>query len=339
MPELRARKPSATKAAPAVKAPSKRKASATDYSPQTAPKKIKGEVKAKKEKKSIPVTEEEPEDDGDEQDQVSDADDDEAKALARIVDSDVEEEDAGNDEEAQTLELPKGAKDLVKSSKTDGTEPGVVYVGRIPRGFFEHQMREYFSQFGTVNKVRMSRNKATGQSKHFAFIEFAELEVAEIVAKTMDNYLLAGHILKVKMVPKSQIHEKLWVGANKRFKKIPWNKMAGNMLKKPLSESGWAKKITKEEKKREERAKKLKALGYEFEGPKIKTIEDVKENGGALAAPSDEAPKAIEALPSPEDNALAEQEEEALVVKKASKAAMEPTTKPGKKGKKAKKSK
>jgi RNA recognition motif-containing protein len=29
-------------------------------------------------------------------------------------------------------------------------------------------MREYFSQFGQVNKIRMSRNKATGQSKHFA---------------------------------------------------------------------------------------------------------------------------------------------------------------------------
>ena len=29
-------------------------------------------------------------------------------------------------------------------------------------------MREYFSQFGDVNKIRMSRNKSTGQSKHFA---------------------------------------------------------------------------------------------------------------------------------------------------------------------------
>ena len=33
-----------------------------------------------------------------------------------------------------------------------------MYVGHIPHGFFEKQMHEYFSQFGKVNRVKLSRS-------------------------------------------------------------------------------------------------------------------------------------------------------------------------------------
>jgi nucleolar protein 15 len=36
---------------------------------------------------------------------------------------------------------------------------GVVFLGRIPHGFYEDEMRSYFSQFGTVLRIRLSRNK------------------------------------------------------------------------------------------------------------------------------------------------------------------------------------
>lgn len=35
----------------------------------------------------------------------------------------------------------------------------------------------FFGQFGTVTKVRVSRNKKTGKAKHYAFLEFAFPEV------------------------------------------------------------------------------------------------------------------------------------------------------------------
>jgi len=37
----------------------------------------------------------------------------------------------------------------------------------------------------------------------------------------MDNYLLMGHILKCRFVPKSEVHPELWIGADKKFKKVP----------------------------------------------------------------------------------------------------------------------
>ncbi|KAI0872454.1 RNA-binding domain-containing protein [Hypoxylon argillaceum] len=338
MPELRPRKPSAAKAPPKVKTPNKRKAAANDDASPIAPKKLKEDAHPKKTKRSASLKqqkEEKPAVDDDEN-QASEAEgDDEAQALAKVVDSDAEPDDASPDEEIKDLELPKVPTDVVKASETDDTEPGVVYIGRIPKGFYEHQMREYFSQFGDVNKVRMSRNKATGQSKHFAFIEFADIRVAEIVAKTMDNYLLAGHILKVKVVPKSQIHEKLWVGANRRFKKIPWNKMAGNRLKKPLTESVWTEKISKEETKRNERAKKLLELGYEFEAPKLKTVHDADANTASLEAADEDTPKAIE--PAPQSDETDIKQLEPATSKKAAKGDKKLAMKAGKKAKKGKK--
>ena len=41
----------------------------------------------------------------------------------------------------------------------------------------------------------------------------------------MDNYLLMGHILQCKVIPKDKIHPELWVGANKKWKKVPIDRL------------------------------------------------------------------------------------------------------------------
>lgn len=55
------------------------------------------------------------------------------------------------------------------SPQADDLTPGVVYLGHIPHGFYEDQIRDFFSQFGTVNKVRLSRSKKVGGSHHFQY--------------------------------------------------------------------------------------------------------------------------------------------------------------------------
>jgi RNA recognition motif-containing protein len=61
----------------------------------------------------------------------------------------------------------------------------VVYVGHIPHGFYEDQMRGFFSQFGEIDRLRLSRSKKTGGSKGYAFIEFKDAADAKIVAEAM----------------------------------------------------------------------------------------------------------------------------------------------------------
>lgn len=136
-------------------------------------------------------------------------------------------------------------------------------------------MRAYFSQFGEITKLRLSRNRQTGASKHYAFIEFASSAVAKIVADTMDNYLMFGHILKCKFAPPESLHPDVWKGANRRFKKTPWNKMERRELERPKSREQWDKKIKAEEKKRADKQEKMKAIGYEYQMPKLKGVEEV----------------------------------------------------------------
>jgi nucleolar protein 15 len=143
-------------------------------------------------------------------------------------------------------------------------KPGVVYVGRIPHGFYEDQMKNYFSQFGNINRLRLSRNKKTGKSKHYGFVEFESGEVARIVADTMDNYLLFGHILKVKLMPPQNVHEDLFAGSNRTFKAVPWKRIAKQRhdRQKPLEQL--QKLQEKESKRRSSKEDKLKKLGIEY---------------------------------------------------------------------------
>lgn len=151
----------------------------------------------------------------------------------------------------------------------------VNWPRRVPHGFHEHEMRAYFSQFGDVKHVRLSRSKKTGRSKHYAFLEFKSEEVAKIAAKTMDKYLLFGHILRCSFVPQEQIHSSLWNGADKRFKNVPWAKIEGRKLSAPKGRSQWQKMVEKESKHRTTQANKLKEIGYEFEPVELKTVDSV----------------------------------------------------------------
>ena len=66
----------------------------------------------------------------------------------------------------------------------------------------------------------------TGKSKHYGFIEFDSSDVAQIVAETMDNYLLMGHIMRCKVIPKDEVHPELWVGANRKWRAVPAARLA-----------------------------------------------------------------------------------------------------------------
>jgi nucleolar protein 15 len=192
--------------------------------------------------------------------------------------------------------------------------------------------KSYFSQFGTVTRLRLSRNKKTGRSKHFGFVEFADKEVAEIVSQTMDSYLLYGHILRARMVPADQVHPNLWKGANRRFKAVPWNRMAGRHLEKPAGETTWNTRIDKEQRRRSERAEKLKELmDYEFESTPLKPAKV-----GAPKAVEDAAEKAPEAIEPP---VVSDEQAEAEKVAQEPKAVVETVkkAKSGKKGAKGKK--
>ncbi|ODQ78982.1 hypothetical protein BABINDRAFT_162064 [Babjeviella inositovora NRRL Y-12698] len=161
-------------------------------------------------------------------------------------------------------------KSVVKDSKDAGEKKprnrrGVVYVGRLPHGFHEEELKKYFAQFGDITRLRLSRNKKTGESKHYAFVEFSELEVAKIAAETMNNYLLFGHLLKVAVLEKEKVHDELFNGANTKFKVIPWSKIAKNKNDSPKPIEKWNKIVKSEAAKKTNKQKKLATSGINFD--------------------------------------------------------------------------
>jgi nucleolar protein 15 len=205
-------------------------------------------------------------------------------------------------------------------------------------------MKKYFAQFGKVNKLRLSRNKKTGASKHYAFVEFQSQEVADIVARTMNNYLLFGHILKVHLIPTDQVHADLFKGANQRFKVDPRNKKAGLEMERGVPREQWEKRVENEKNRRASKAKELKELfDYEYEAPELKSVDSVPKQTVAVEAaepqqllteaPAEEAPVA-EQPKAKKGKKGAKAEAEAPVAETAAPTeAAEPA--PAKKGKKA----
>ena len=282
--------------------------------------------------------------------------DDQTEALLKGFESDDDEakdpEDQGYEAGEDIPKISKKTRKKAKAAEKDSAsgKPGVVYVGRIPHGFYEQEMKQYFSQFGNITNLRLSRNRKTGKSKHFAFVEFESAEVAKIVSKTMDNYLLFGHILKCKLVAPEQVHKDLWIGANKRFKSVPWNKIQGRKLSQPMAVASWESRKEKEEKRRADKKAAMKLIDYDFESPKLKSAKEVLKKSKQAVVETvgkegeDEEPKAIEASEGMEDQAVVakskknkQEKKDTGAADKPSNSAAEVAGEPGKKMKNKKK--
>ena len=155
-----------------------------------------------------------------------------------------------------------------KKSARKGQLSSVIYLGHVPHGFYEKQMQGFFSQFGTVSKLRLARSKKTTRSKGYAYIKFEDPKVAIVVANTMDQYLLFGHKLTCSVLKEEDVHKDLFKGAGKQFKKVPWRDIARERQNAPRDEEQVAKIRTRLVKQDAKKRKKLAELGieYDFEG-------------------------------------------------------------------------
>ncbi|XP_031725869.1 MKI67 FHA domain-interacting nucleolar phosphoprotein isoform X2 [Anarrhichthys ocellatus] len=170
-----------------------------------------------------------------------------------------------------------------KSSKGGHLDPGVVYVGHLPHGLFEPQLKSYFEQFGKVLRLRLSRSKKTGGSKGYAFIEFDCDEVAKIVAETMNNYLMGERLIKCHLVAPEKVHEKLFVGSQREFKKPSLPAVA--RYNKTHTEEEVTKMKDKLLRKEAKLRKRLAAHGIDYDFPGFATqVPQKKKSSDSMEA-------------------------------------------------------
>ena len=74
-----------------------------------------------------------------------------------------------------------------------------IYVGNLSYETTEDDLRTLFAQAGTVASVALIKDRDTGQSKGFAFVEMSNQSEAEKAIQTFNGYTLANRPLKVNM--------------------------------------------------------------------------------------------------------------------------------------------
>ena len=72
-----------------------------------------------------------------------------------------------------------------------------IYVGNLNLETTEPQLRESFEKFGEVSSLAIVKDKDSGQSRGFAFVEMASDEHAQQAITGLHGQDLTGNLLKV----------------------------------------------------------------------------------------------------------------------------------------------
>ncbi len=72
-----------------------------------------------------------------------------------------------------------------------------IYVGNIPHDLTEDELREAFEVYGQVESVSLIKDKFTGESRGFGFVQMAEKEAAQASIEGLNGQDLKGRTLNV----------------------------------------------------------------------------------------------------------------------------------------------
>lgn len=85
-----------------------------------------------------------------------------------------------------------------KRKKERYPENEQLYVGNLSYHANSHHLKEFFSQYGEVQNVRLIKNNRTGRSKGFAFVTFCNVKDAR-KALVSNGQEIKGRAIVVRM--------------------------------------------------------------------------------------------------------------------------------------------
>ena len=74
-----------------------------------------------------------------------------------------------------------------------------IYVGNLGYGVTDGQLEALFREFGTVDSVNLIKDKYSGESKGFGFVEMNKQAEAEEAIKKLNGRTLDGRNLTVNI--------------------------------------------------------------------------------------------------------------------------------------------
>ncbi len=74
-----------------------------------------------------------------------------------------------------------------------------IYIGNLPYQISNDDLESYFSSCGEIKDIKIIKDRDTGRSKGFAFLEFDEESAATEACSSMDGKDFQGRNLKVSL--------------------------------------------------------------------------------------------------------------------------------------------
>lgn len=72
-----------------------------------------------------------------------------------------------------------------------------IYIGNLPYSITEDELRDAFSQFGQVDRANIIKDKFSGRSKGFGFVEMPNDGEAQSAIESLNDSDFNGRAIKV----------------------------------------------------------------------------------------------------------------------------------------------
>ncbi len=72
-----------------------------------------------------------------------------------------------------------------------------IYVGNLPYNMSEEDLRQAFESFGEVTNVNIIKDKFTGESRGFGFVEMASKDEAQAAISGLSGTEMGGRTLNI----------------------------------------------------------------------------------------------------------------------------------------------
>ncbi len=91
-----------------------------------------------------------------------------------------------------------------------------LYVGNLPFDTTEEAIRELFAQSGNVVSVALIKDRDTGQSKGFAFVEMGSQKEAQMAISGLNGHTVGDRQIKVNIAKAREERPSFRTGGDRR---------------------------------------------------------------------------------------------------------------------------
>lgn len=72
-----------------------------------------------------------------------------------------------------------------------------IYIGQLPYNVSEDELKEIFTEYGEIASLNLVKDRFSGQSKGFGFIDMPNNSEADQAIKALNKTMLKGREIKV----------------------------------------------------------------------------------------------------------------------------------------------